>query len=154
MGKLRSTASLGKPLVQQIVQAVSQVQEPVIQQNKAFSIHDLQVYWDKFTNDLQMENRMTEYVIFNRKLRLEGTIIHLEVDNDIQLEKVVSILRNEMVTYLRRQLQNTSIQLESTVAEQENTTLIYTQADKFKFLAEKNPALHELRSVLGLDYDY
>ena len=141
-------------MIQQVAQAISQVQEPVIQQDKIFSESDLRIYWDKFTNDLPMENRMTEYVIFNRKFRLEGTIIHLEVDNDIQLEKVVSVLRHEMITYLRKQLQNTSIQLETIVSEQQNTTLIYTQADKFKFLAEKNPALHELRNALGLDYDY
>ncbi len=151
---MRSTSTIIKPLAQQEVQQVSQVQEPVFQQNKPFSLAELTAAWGRFTHDLQMENRMTEYVIFNRKFTLEGTTIHLQVDNDIQVEKITGTLRNEMITYLRKSLQNSKIQLEATVMEQENTTLIYTQADKFRFLAEKNPALNELRSVLGLDYDY
>ena len=155
IGKLRSTSAIIKPLAQQeVVQKVLQVQEPVIQQDKVFSFDELRLAWDRFTNDLQMENRMTEYVIFNRKFTLKGTVIHLEVDNEIQLEKISGTLRNEMITYLRKSLQNSKVQLETTVMEQENQTLIYTQADKFRFLADKNPALVELKNVLGLDYDY
>ena len=154
MGKLRSTATLGKPLVQQTSQAVSQAQEPLIQQNKLFTINELQPIWDKLIKDLEARRRFSEYVILNRKFTLKGTTIHLEVDNEIQIDLLTTTLRTEVLTFLRGKLQNSTIHLETVVAEEENTTLIYTQADKFKFLAEKNPALNELRSVLGLDYDY
>jgi DNA polymerase III subunit gamma/tau len=154
IGKLRSTATIGKPIIQQVAQSVSQVQEPVIQQNKPFTINELQPIWDKLIKDLESRRRFSEYVILNRKFTLKGTTIHLEVDNEIQIDLLTTTLRTEVLNFLRRELQNTTIHLEIVVAEQENTTLIYTQADKFKFLAEKNPALHELRSVLGLDYDY
>ena len=154
MGKLRSTATLGKPLIQQTSQAVSQAQEPLIQQNKLFTINELQPIWDKLIKDLEARRRFSEYVILNRKFTLKGTTIHLEVDNEIQIDLLTTTLRTEVLTFLRRELQNSTIHLETVVAEEENTTLIYTQADKFKFLAEKNPALNELRSVLGLDYDY
>ena len=59
-----------------------------------------------------------------------------------------------MLGFLRSELHNSTIHLEVVVSKEEAKTMIYTQADKFKFMAEKNPALHELRSVLGLDYDY
>jgi DNA polymerase III subunit gamma/tau len=154
IGKLRSTASLGKPLVQQVNQAVSQVQEPVIQGNKPFTIEELKPVWDNLIKDLEKRRRFSEYVILNRAFTLNGTTIHLEVDNEIQIDLLTTTLRTEVLNFLRKELQNSTIHLEIVVSEQENTTLIYTQADKFKFLAEKNPALHELRSVLGLDYDY
>jgi DNA polymerase III subunit gamma/tau len=155
MDKLRSTATIGKPIVQVVSnQAVSQVQEPVVQQNKPFTIHELQPVWDKLIKDLEARRRFSEYVILNRKFTLNGTTIHLEVDNEIQIDLLTTTLRTEVLNFLRRELQNSTIHLEIVVAEQENTTLIYTQADKFKFLAEKNPALNELRNVLGLDYDY
>jgi DNA polymerase III subunit gamma/tau len=154
MGKLRSTATIGKPIIQQVAQSISQVQEPGIQQNKPFTINELQPIWDKLITDLEKRRRFSEYVILNRKFTLNGTTIHLEVDNEIQIDLLTTTLRTEVLNFLRRELQNSTIHLEIVVAEQENTTLIYTQADKFKFLAEKNPALHELRSVLGLDYDY
>ena len=155
MGKLRSTATIGKPIVPVATQeSISQVQEPMIQQNKAFTIHELQPVWDKLIKDLEARRRFSEFVILNRKFTLNGTTIHLEVDNEIQIDLLTTTLRTEVLNFLRKELQNSTIHLEVVVAEQENTTLIYTQADKFKFLAEKNPALNELRSVLGLDYDY
>lgn len=154
IGKLRSTATIGKPLVQQTQQGISQVQEPLIPQNKPFTINDLQPIWDRLIKDLEARRRFSEYVILNRKFTLKGTTIHLEVDNEIQIDLLTTTLRTEVLTFLRKELQNSTIHLEIVVAEQENTTLIYTQADKFRFLAEKNPALNELRSVLGLDYDY
>lgn len=154
MGKLRSTATIGKPLVQQVNQVVSQVQEPDIQQNKPFTIDELQVAWDKLIQDLENRKKFSEYVILNRKFTLDGTTIHIEVDNEIQVDLLTISLRTEVLSFLRKELQNSTIHLEVVVSKEEAKTMIYTQADKFKFMAEKNPALNDLRSVLGLDYDY
>lgn len=154
IGKLRSTATLGKPIVQEQKTIVNTVQEPQVQQNKAFTLEELQAVWDGLVKHLESEKRFSEYVILNRAFTLNGTTIHLEVDNDIQVDLLTTTLRTEILTHIRQALQNSSIHLEVVVSEVENTTLIYTQADKFKFLAEKNPAMNELRTVLGLDYDY
>ncbi|MEA5138310.1 DNA polymerase III subunit gamma/tau [Arcicella rigui] len=154
IGKLRSTATLGKPIVQEQKTVINTVQEPQVQQNKAFTLEELQVVWDGLVKHLESEKRFSEYVILNRAFTLNGTTIHLEVDNDIQVDLLTTTLRTEILTHIRQALQNSSIHLEVVVSEVENTTLIYTQADKFKFLAEKNPAMNELRTVLGLDYDY
>jgi DNA polymerase III subunit gamma/tau len=154
IGKLRSTATLGKPIGQEQKTVVNTVQEPQVQQNKAFTLEELQIVWDKLVKHLESEKRFSEYVILNRVFTLNGTTIHLEVDNDIQVDLLTTTLRTEMLTHIRQALQNTSIHLEVVVSEVENTNLIYTQADKFRFLAEKNPAMNELRTVLGLDYDY
>jgi DNA polymerase III subunit gamma/tau len=151
---LRSTSSLGKPLAQQVTQAISQVQEPDIQQNKSFTIDELKLAWETLIKDLERRRKFSEYVILNREFTLNGTTIHLEVDNEIQIDLLTTTLRTEALNFLRKELHNSTIHLEVVVSEQENTTLIYTQADKFKYLAEKNPALLELKSVLGLDYDY
>ena len=152
---MRSTATIGKPIVQaKTNQTDSQVQEPLTQQNKPFTIRELQPVWDVLIKDLEARRRFSEFVILNRKFTLNGTTIHIEVDNEIQVDLLTTTLRTEVLNFLRRELQNSTIYLEVVVAEQENTTLIYTQADKFRFLAEKNPALNELRNVLGLDYDY
>jgi DNA polymerase-3 subunit gamma/tau len=32
--------------------------------------------------------------------------------------------------------------------------MIYSSQDKYNFMANKNPALHELRQVLNLEVDY
>jgi DNA polymerase-3 subunit gamma/tau len=155
IGKLRSTATLGKPSAQQTENKQVIAKEPQrIYENRPFTMAQLQPIWDELVKQVEAKKRYGEYVILNRKFTLEGTSIHLEVDNDIQVELLTTTLRTELLTYLRKELENSAIHLLVTVAEVENTTLVYTQADKFRFLSDKNPALHELRSALGLDYDY
>ena len=154
MGKLRTTATIGKPIIQAESVNTSVVQEPVNQTNKVFSIGELQIAWDKLIKDLHHRNRMSEYVILNRKFSLNGTTIHIEVDNEIQVDLLTISFRTEVLTFLRKELQNSTIHLEVVVSKEETKTMIYTQADKFKFMADKNPSLHDLRNVLGLDYDY
>jgi DNA polymerase III subunit gamma/tau len=154
IGKLRTTATIGKPVVQVETAPVSQAQEPVIQQNKVFGISELQVAWDKLVQHLESKQRFSEFVILNRSFTLKGTTIHLEVDNEIQVDLLTTTLRTEVLNFLRKELQNSTIHLEVVVAEVESKPLIYTQAEKFKFLAEKNPALNDLKNALGLDYDY
>ena len=154
MGKLRSTASIGKPIIQAETNRVSLAQEPVNQTNKLFTADELQVVWDKLIKDLHQRNRMSEYVILNRKFTLDGTTIHIEVNNEIQVDLLTISLRTEILNHLRKELHNSTIHLEVVVSKEEAKTMIYTQADKFKFMAEKNPALHELKNILGLDYDY
>jgi DNA polymerase III subunit gamma/tau len=151
---LRSTATIGKPIVQADTVSENLVQEPVNQQNKSFTLDELQVVWDRLIKDLENRKRFSEYVILNRKFTLDGTTIHLEVDNEIQTDLLTISLRTEVLNYLRKELQNSTIHLEVVVSKEEAKTMIYTQADKFKFMAEKNPALHDFRSILGLDYDY
>jgi DNA polymerase III subunit gamma/tau len=151
---LRSTATIGKPIVQAETVNTSVVQEPVNQENKPFTLEELQIVWDKLIKDLENRKRFSEYVILNRKFTLEGTTIHIEVDNEIQVDLLTISLRTEVLSYLRKELHNSTIHLEVVVSKEEAKMMIYTQADKFKFMAEKNPALHDLRNVLGLDYDY
>ena len=154
IGKLRSTASIGKPIVQAELNRVSVVQEPENQTNKSFTTDELQVVWDKLIKDLHQRNRMSEYVILNRKFTLDGTTIHIEVNNEIQVDLLTISLRTEILNHLRKELHNSTIHLEVVVSKEEAKTMIYTQADKFKFMAEKNPAMNDLKNILGLDYDY
>jgi DNA polymerase III subunit gamma/tau len=154
MGKLRSTATIGKPIVQAETVKASAVQEPTSQVDKPFTVDELQLAWDKLIKDLENRKKFSEYVILNRSFTLNGTTIHIEVDNEIQVDLLTISLRTEVLSFLRKELQNSTIHLEVVVSKEEAKTMIYTQADKFKFMAEKNPALNDLRSVLGLDYDY
>ncbi len=89
----------------------------------------------------------------NRDLTLDGTIIRLTLDNTLQVG-VLNDFKLELVSYLRSQLQNSQLQLEHVVNLQDVKKMIYSPQDKFNFLAEKNPALHDLRKALNLEVDY
>jgi DNA polymerase III subunit gamma/tau len=152
MGGLKTTSTIGKPLAQ--VSNKTIVAEPVIVQSKPIVFEELKQAWDIFVKQLEERRRFSEFVILNRDFTLEGTTIHLEVDNEIQTELLTTVLRTEALNFLRQKLSNSSLHIEVVVMKEENVKKIYTQADKFNYLATKNPALLELKNTLGLDYDY
>ncbi|MDI9877072.1 DNA polymerase III subunit gamma/tau [Flectobacillus rivi] len=157
LGGLKSTANLGKSAVS-TAKAPSApmpvLEETQVVQNKAFTKEQLKVQWDSFVKWLESRERFSEFVILNRDFTLEGTTIHLAVDNEIQVELLTTALRTEVLTHLRKAMQNSTIHIEVSILKEEEKPMIYTQAEKFKFLANKNPALNDLRNTLGLDYDY
>ena len=66
----------------------------------------------------------------------------------------IEALQQELLTYLRTTLNNRRIQLITKVEKVENKKMIYTNSEKFEFLAEKYPNLRELKMRLDLDTDF
>ena len=62
--------------------------------------------------------------------------------------------RMDLVSYLRRELNNDEIKLKTTIVEEEISRKLYTSQDKLNYLIEKNPKILELQKRLGLDTDY
>ncbi len=152
---LRSTSTIiNKAVEKETPTLANTVQESQPLTNKAVTYDGLKTSWDTLVEHLKERQRYSEYVILNRPFTLKGTTIYLAVDNEIQQELLTTALRTEVLTYLRKEVQNSTLHLEVSILEQEKVKMIYTQAEKFNFLAEKNPALNDLRSALGLDYDY
>ncbi|WP_408641412.1 hypothetical protein [Spirosoma telluris] len=122
--------------------------------DKPFDLDDLQAAWATFARIRREKSDITtEQVVLNRELTLDGTTIHLKLDNTLQVDFLTE-LKPDLLGYLRSELQNSQIKLEHQVVFQEVKKMIYSSQDKYNYLAEKNPALHELRKVLNLDVDY
>ncbi|WP_266367555.1 DNA polymerase III subunit gamma/tau [Tellurirhabdus rosea] len=154
--KLRSTVGLGaKPAAS----ATAVAEAAVVQRNlpdKPVDFEELQATWRQFSRLRESGGGpMTEQIMLNREIQLgdDGATIHITLDNSLQAD-MLNELRQDLMTYLRQHLQNSKIQLVHQVAAQESRKMIYTAQDKFNYLAEKNPALLELKQVLGLDVDY
>jgi DNA polymerase-3 subunit gamma/tau len=59
-----------------------------------------------------------------------------------------------LLEYLRKNLNNFSIELQAEIAPQEAKKMIYTSQEKFRYLAEKHPVLQDLKTKLGLDLEF
>ena len=118
--------------------------------HEPYTFEQLDTVWKTFT---QQRDRANERVILERTFELKDNTIQLELDNDIQIS-LLDEFRVELLGFLRQSLRNTNLQIATTVAVQEQKKMIYTQQEKFNYLAEKNPSLFELRKVLGLELDY
>ena len=153
--RLRSTVSLSSAPAQSVTDTDESATVSVpTRPDQVFSFEELKDVWATFARLRREKNDITsEQVVLNRELTLNGTAIHLTLDNTLQVGFLTE-LKPDLLGYLRNELQNSQIQLEHKVAVQEVKKMIYSSQDKYNYLAEKNPALHELRKVLNLEVDY
>jgi DNA polymerase III subunit gamma/tau len=81
--------------------------------------------------------------------------VEYELDNELQLQRLTLDLKPKLLGYLRRQLNNESIDIIFTIsAHQDKTTAQpYTDSEKWQALVEKYPALASLKSKFGLDFE-
>ncbi|WP_460940555.1 DNA polymerase III subunit gamma/tau, partial [Spirosoma humi] len=150
--RLRSTVALTTgPVIPSADASTDVVSIAPIRPDKPFTLDELIDVWRAFSKIRQQQNdSATEQLVLNRDLILTGTVIQLTLDNTLQVGYLTD-LKPELLGYLRAELQNSQIQLEHKVTVQDTKKMIYSSQDKFNFLAEKNPALHELRKVLNLE---
>jgi DNA polymerase-3 subunit gamma/tau len=129
---------------------------PAVEQPKnAFTLEEIEVCWLRYST-LQKTNGKPNYSVTlgGRKPRLlEDTTLEFTVDNLTQAE-FINNDKLELLGYLRKELQNYDIQLHVTVVKNDNERKVYTPQDKFKRMAEKNPALSKLRQQFDLDVDF
>ncbi len=87
------------------------------------------------------------------KITLVDKTIVLELNNETQKEMLTGI-KQDVLDELRKLLQNKQAQLEINVALLQGEVKAYKPSDKFKQMAEKNPALLELKRRFDLDIEY
>ena len=149
--RLRSTAGIGtRPQAVEAEVAVVTGERP----SQLFTMVALQTAWKTFAAlRRQQTDNATEQIILNRDFALNDLTVSLNLDNHVQGDLFAAMLP-DLLAYLRQNLQNWQLQIEHDVVMIEVKKMMYSPQDKFNFLAEKNPALHKLRQVLGLEVDY
>jgi len=118
------------------------------------TVEQLKKEWNVFTEKLRKEGRDREYNTLNQQVDFhEDLTINLTLPNSFQ-SLTIEGLQQELLTHLRTVLNNSKIQLITEIEKIENKRLIYTNSEKFDYLAEKYPSLKELKKRLDLDTDF
>ncbi|WP_372751321.1 DNA polymerase III subunit gamma/tau [Labilibaculum sp.] len=112
-----------------------------------------------------LEAKLKEYIIIKGKsdrIRLALTVnkpkisdsheVILRVSNPLQVDDVISV-KNEVRNYLRKELNNSKIQIKTEIIQTKTKKKIYTDSDRFNYLCEKNPALGLLKQKFSLDFE-
>lgn len=123
---------------------------------KIFSYEELKSVWEKIASEFKDANLINKFVMMNRPIELIDSIIHLKVENEVQVQQFNENVRLEVLGKIRERLQNYSIDIALDVIETEKSDkkMLYTQSDKYDFLAQKHPLLSEMKQKLGLDHEY
>ena len=117
-------------------------------------MEQLKAEWDAFMEKLKKEGRDREYKTLNQQVEFQEDLsIKLTLPNSFQ-SLTIEGLQQELLTYLRTKLNNRKIQLITEIEKFEDKKMIYTNSEKFDFLAKKYPNLNELKSRLDLDTDF
>ena len=98
-------------------------------------------------------NKQLYATLTSSKISLNDQTIIIELKNEVQKEMLVN-LKQDLLDELRLLLVNKQTQLSIIVSEHEAEVKAYKPHDKFKLLAEKNPALLELKKRFDLDIEY
>lgn len=146
--KLRSTVDIETTVFNPKTDVQSVDNEPVLPNySDSFTYEAAQQALFAFANERDIE---TLKVMLKREFVLEGTTFKLQLDNQIQMDTLTQ-LKQDLATFLRQRLRNASIQIAAEIVESTTERRPYTAQEKFEYLANKNPALLELRDKLGLE---
>ena len=112
---------------------------------------DLRAAWLEFAE--MRKHQIAEYNLMKKEISFNGVTITIRLSNPIE-QPLLQNIRVQLIAHLRGKLNNNSINIEGVLVETEEKRIAYTAKEKFDALAEKNPALKELKERFGLDPDF
>lgn len=124
------------------------------QPREPFTKEALEAAWLKYANMIKQDKSYLHATLTSKKHELkDNCTIELVLDNDTAEERI-NEEKTDLLGFLRKELRNYDIKLVTTVNKDEAEKKLYTPQDKYRRLAEKNPAINKLRQQFDLDIDF
>jgi DNA polymerase-3 subunit gamma/tau len=120
-----------------------------------FNIESLLKCWNDYASKIKNEGKINIFTIMTSypPRLLSDYIIELDIENKLQ-EDLLQIEKVELLNFLRTELKNFSIDLQTRILEQIQKKRLYTSNEKYQHMLEKNPNLEEFRKRFNLDLDF
>lgn len=120
-----------------------------------FTQEELEISWNKYAGDLKAKGRanLGSALLSKRPILKDGSIIEFTINNKA-LEETILADKMNFLGFLRKELNNFTIQLNLLLTLTEDKTNLYTATDRYKHLAEKNPTINKLRQAFDLDIEF
>jgi len=119
-----------------------------------FSQELLNLHWDEYAETLKPDfPHLYSMLKKHRPVLMEGFRIDFSIDNRL-LEEELNEKKGELLGYLRKELNNNKITLQTRISEADKNSRPYTDKEKFEKMAEKNPALRKLKDELDLEIEF
>lgn len=120
----------------------------------SFDQEKLNKVWAYYTESIAGQYPNFYSILSSRKPVLkENNLIELTLDNKAQ-ELTMKERRVDLLDFLRSELGNNGIQMETILVETVSQSKPYTQEEKYKAMLEKNPELKTLREALDLELEF
>ena len=134
------------------VKTENELKKEEIELNKkvSFSEEKFNLFINSFIDSLK--EKKSEVAILNKKKVIEGTSVTFYLDNKLEGSIYDSIL-NRLNERLKNRFTE-KITLNKIINQTKKEKTIYTNKEKFEYLVKKNDNLNQLKSKLGLDYEF
>ena len=157
--KIKSAFSLNETIQYQTTKTVDSVvtiAEETLpkEENKEVTIEDIKTVIANYAAVKQQSGaRQLAVTLSTAQIDFTNKTITLKINNESQKENLMAI-KQEFLDELRKLLQNNLISLELETTASEIQGKAYKPIDVFKNMAEKNPAILELKKRFDLEIDY
>ncbi len=132
----------------------NQTMNAVAQKADPFTQQALEKVWVSYANELKAKGKANMGIALSVKMPvLKGNLIEFTTNNK-SLEEAIIEDKMNLLGFLRKELNNYSIQLELKMVESEDKANLYTATDRYKRLAEKNPEINKFRQAFDLDIEF
>lgn len=127
--------------------------DPESVQQQPFTQEKLEKVWLYYTESIAGQFPNLYSILSTRQPVLqENFIIQLQLDNRTQ-EITMKDRKADLLDFLRSELKNQKIQMESPVVETATQSKPYTAEEKFRAFSDKNPEIKVLREGLDLELE-
>lgn len=109
-------------------------------------INEWKNYAEQITEEFHLKNTMLNCL----PDLIENTLFEVVVNNPLQEQRLQEHRMNILLT-LRAKLQNTNINMQIRISEDNEKKLAFTPAEKFNLMMEENESLRRLKDEFGLE---
>ncbi|AWV97874.1 DNA polymerase III subunit gamma/tau [Arcticibacterium luteifluviistationis] len=150
--KLRSTVDLEEEVLKTEIKTVAKKENAQeIVANKPYTLEDVKAGLLACTKIMQ---RQSQQMILKSNFDLsEEGVITLKLVNQTLMD-LFDESKQDILDFVRKQIQNNSLQLTAILVAAKNEGKPRTEQEKFKAMLDKNPALKDFKDELGLDLIY
>jgi hypothetical protein len=116
-----------------------------------FTAELLKQKWNEFLS--RLHDRPNLQSTLSGVPRMEESFrLVLDIDNSVQ-DDLINSIKPELVSWLRKELKNSRIQLVTQIIETEKEKIIYTDSEKYLEMVKKNPRIELLKQKFKLDFE-
>lgn len=106
--------------------------------------------WEEFLTRLDSRRNLQSTLSIVPEIKEEYQLL-LEIENTVQ-EGIINSVKPELVSFLRKELRNSKISLNTKITNKVRGRFIYSDSEKYDEMVKKNKALAILRQKFNLDF--
>jgi hypothetical protein len=115
-----------------------------------FTNEQLALKWQEFIDQLEDRPNLRATLSAIPEIT-EGNKILLKIGNSVQ-EEEVRLVKFELMSFLRKELRNSDIELITRIEKLEQERVFYSDTEKLQLMMKKNPELFILKQKFNLDF--